>query len=542
MGVRPLLDLESLGRTLLLMVVLALGVVRLVLWIVVLGLPPLRTLLLPPTPTRLGTRPVFAVPVGSSCNWSERRESWNGSSWSYSGWRSSTSSSCSSSSSSNTQSRSSRTSSRTSSSSSSSCCSHLLLLSLVFGPSVSPLLLLPPPPLLLSLVLRFLLLTPPPLLPLSPPLSHTWPSCRSPRARPSSPIPFTDLRTALFCSSPPHLSPSVLPSPPESALTASLSTPATDYYRTYCPVLSRVLASLVTDPRASLSFVSALTAPVTEFASTRCLDYATSLVAAPPTSPLAIGAYTRRSGYIVPLPSLALSLLGPSGGLGDRSTVSVRLLKRHTCTDLGEMRHYLGLQITRDRAARTITLSQSHMVQQVLQQFELQHSTIQRTPLAVDHRLTGPFPDEPFEPSGPYAELVGCLMVGKYLAMTSGMGLVLGGRLDVVLTVHCDSSYADDPETHRSTQGYCFSLGSGAVSCRSTHSSSVSTSTAEAEIYARAMAAQELRWLTFLLTFFCESCRGVDRLVSTLLSPWPTLHTSSPRPCRLVSTRGVVCS
>ncbi|CAI7812660.1 unnamed protein product [Closterium sp. NIES-53] len=156
-------------------------------------------------------------------------------------------------------------------------------------PSVSPLLLLPPPPLLLSLVLRFLLLTPPPLLPLSPPLSHTWPSCRSPRARPSSPIPFTDLRTALFCSSPPHLSPSVLPSPPESALTASLSTPATDYYRTYCPVLSRVLASLVTDPRASLSFVSALTAPVTEFASTRCLDYATSLVAAPPTSPLAIG-------------------------------------------------------------------------------------------------------------------------------------------------------------------------------------------------------------------------------------------------------------
>ncbi|CAI7875886.1 unnamed protein product, partial [Closterium sp. NIES-53] len=37
--------------------------------------------------------------------------------------------------------------------------------------------------------------------------------------------------------------------------------------------------------------------------------------------------------------------------------------KGHTCTELGELRHYLGLQITRDRAARTITLSQSHMVQ-----------------------------------------------------------------------------------------------------------------------------------------------------------------------------------
>ncbi|CAI7922392.1 unnamed protein product [Closterium sp. NIES-54] len=46
--------------------------------------------------------------------------------------------------------------------------------------------------------------------------------------------------------------------------------------------------------------------------------------------------------------------------------VKSELQKRHTCTDLGELRSYLGLQITRDRARRTITLTQSHMVQQVL--------------------------------------------------------------------------------------------------------------------------------------------------------------------------------
>ncbi|CAI7802749.1 unnamed protein product [Closterium sp. NIES-53] len=46
--------------------------------------------------------------------------------------------------------------------------------------------------------------------------------------------------------------------------------------------------------------------------------------------------------------------------------VKSKLQKRHTCTDLGELRSYLGLQITRDRAQRTITLTQSHMVQQVL--------------------------------------------------------------------------------------------------------------------------------------------------------------------------------
>ncbi|CAI7806631.1 unnamed protein product [Closterium sp. NIES-53] len=40
--------------------------------------------------------------------------------------------------------------------------------------------------------------------------------------------------------------------------------------------------------------------------------------------------------------------------------------KRHTSVYLGELRRYLGLQITRDRANRTITLSHSDMVQQEL--------------------------------------------------------------------------------------------------------------------------------------------------------------------------------
>ncbi|CAI7829054.1 unnamed protein product [Closterium sp. NIES-53] len=87
-----------------------------------------------------------------------------------------------------------------------------------------------------------------------------------------------------------------------------------------------------------------------------------------------------------------------------------------------------------------------------------------------------------------------------YLCSTSGMGLVLGGRGDVVLTGHSDASWVDDQATQRSSQGYTFSLGSGSVSWRSTRSSSVLGSSCEAEIYATAMAAQELRLLTYLLT------------------------------------------
>ncbi|CAI7878827.1 unnamed protein product, partial [Closterium sp. NIES-54] len=96
----------------------------------------------------------------------------------------------------------------------------------------------------------------------------------------------------------------------------------------------------------------------------------------------------------------------------------------------------------------------------------------------------------------------------RYLCSTSGLGLVLGGRRPVVLTGHADASLADDQATQRSSQGYTFSLGSGSVSWRSTRSSSVLGSSCEAEIYAGAMAAQELRWLTYLLTDLGEQPRS----------------------------------
>ncbi|CAI7884754.1 unnamed protein product, partial [Closterium sp. NIES-54] len=224
--------------------------------------------------------------------------------------------------------------------------------------------------------------------------------------------------------------------------------------------------------------------------------------------------------------------------------VKSELQKRHTCTDLGELTSYLGLRITRDRAQRTITLTQSHMVHQVLQRFGFTYSSLQSTPLPTGHSLSAPPSDESIEPSGPYPELVGCLMylmtctrpdlayplsllaryvapgrhrkvhwdaamrVLRYLCSTSSMGLVLGGWARVVLTGHADASWVDDLATQQSSQGYTFSLGSGSVSWRSTRTSSVLSSSCEAEIYAGAMAAPELCWLTYLLTDLGEAPRS----------------------------------
>ncbi|CAI7849983.1 unnamed protein product [Closterium sp. NIES-54] len=95
-----------------------------------------------------------------------------------------------------------------------------------------------------------------------------------------------------------------------------------------------------------------------------------------------------------------------------------------------------------------------------------------------------------------------------YVLVTSGMGLVLGGRGPVVLSGDAGASWVDDSATQRSSQGYTFSLGSGSVSWRSTCSSSVLSSSCEVEIYAGAMAALELHWLTYLLTDLGEQPRS----------------------------------
>ncbi|CAI7890803.1 unnamed protein product, partial [Closterium sp. NIES-53] len=113
----------------------------------------------------------------------------------------------------------------------------------------------------------------------------------------------------------------------------------------------------------------------------------------------------------------------------------------------------------------------------VIERSGFQFSSPQPTPLSTSHSLSAPPLDESVEPSGPYPELVGCLI-------TSGMGLMLGGRGPVVLTEHVDASWW------------------------STCSSSVLSSSCEAEIYAGAMAAQELRWLTYLLTDLGEQPRS----------------------------------
>ncbi|CAI7933340.1 unnamed protein product, partial [Closterium sp. NIES-54] len=189
------------------------------------------------------------------------------------------------------------------------------------------------------------------------------------------------------------------------------------------------------------------------------------------------------------------------------------------------------MAITRDRPARTITLSQSHYIGQILEKFEMAQASPVATPLPLGHQLAPP--TSPSSSTRPYAELVGSLMyammctrpdlaypisvrarfvgtsrhtevqwkaakrVLRYLRSTKDHALTLSGSSPPLLSDFSDSSWADSQPDRRSSYGYGFTLGSSLVSWHSTRSSSVSLSTREAELYAGTMAAQESRCLCF---------------------------------------------
>ncbi|CAI7837911.1 unnamed protein product [Closterium sp. NIES-54] len=153
------------------------------------------------------------------------------------------------------------------------------------------------------------------------------------------------------------------------------------------------------------------------------------------------------------------------------------------------------MAITRDRHARTITLSQSHYIGQILEKFEMVQASPMATPLPFGHQLAPP--TSPSSSTRPYAELVGSLMyammctrpdlaypisvlarfvgtgrhtevhwkaakrVLRYLCGTKDHALTLGGPSPPLLLGFNDSSWADTQPDRRSSQGYNFTLGSG---------------------------------------------------------------------------------
>jgi hypothetical protein len=210
-----------------------------------------------------------------------------------------------------------------------------------------------------------------------------------------------------------------------------------------------------------------------------------------------------------------------------------------TISDLGEARFCVGITISRNRANRTISISQTALINRIIQQFGQADTDPISTPMdpLVAQSLTRPSPSDPplsdtatYELARlPYRSLIGSLMylavgtwpdisfavahlcqfldcycrahwnaavcIVRYLKGTQLLALTLGGNPDLELVGFSDSSYAYCPDTARSTMGYCFSVGGAIFSWSYRRQKTVTNSSCEAEYIALSESSREALWL-----------------------------------------------
>jgi len=190
--------------------------------------------------------------------------------------------------------------------------------------------------------------------------------------------------------------------------------------------------------------------------------------------------------------------------------------------DMGEVKDFIGMKVMRNRASKTLTLSNPGHTATLLLEFGMDDARLKNTPMASGVKLTkrgeGLLPE-----SNRYAELVGSLLslsittrpdiafavgvlsrfmscpeedhmraakgVLRCLCGTTRLGVVYSGSEP--LQGFVDADWAGDIDGRRSTTGFVFTYNGGAIAWASKRQSTMATSTAEAEYVAAAMATKE---------------------------------------------------
>jgi hypothetical protein len=86
----------------------------------------------------------------------------------------------------------------------------------------------------------------------------------------------------------------------------------------------------------------------------------------------------------------------------------------------------------------------------------------------------------------------------RYLQGTKDFKLCLGGK-DITLNGYCDADWAGDVNERRSSTGYVFFVGIGAISWNCKRQPTIALSTTEAEYMAATQCTKEAIWLRKLL-------------------------------------------
>lgn len=223
-------------------------------------------------------------------------------------------------------------------------------------------------------------------------------------------------------------------------------------------------------------------------------------------------------------------LLIAGNNVPEMQRVKAEFSKRFKMKDLGDATEFLGLRIARDRNKRTLHLSQTSYIDKVLERFRMSDAKPCATPMEVSKPTLESLDDPPAEV--PYREAVGSLIwlmictrpdigyavgylsqhcekpltshwnavkrVLRYVKGTRTAGLSFSSGPSLHPVGYCDSDWAGCRATRKSTEGYVFLVGGGAVSWRSKKQKVVATSSCEAEYVASFSATKECIWLSRL--------------------------------------------
>ena len=111
------------------------------------------------------------------------------------------------------------------------------------------------------------------------------------------------------------------------------------------------------------------------------------------------------------------------------------MAKRYKLTDLGEINHFLGLHITRDRSKRRLSIDQRHYICTILERFNLTSARPTFTPLAAGTKLVAnQGQDSDADLRKRYQSIVGSLMYA-----------MLGTRPDICFAVNRLSQFGANP-------------------------------------------------------------------------------------------------
>lgn len=203
------------------------------------------------------------------------------------------------------------------------------------------------------------------------------------------------------------------------------------------------------------------------------------------------------------------------------------IAQRFKMKDLGTLKWMLGMQIIRDRKARTLEIRQTAYIDQMLEKFSMADCKPVTTPAdGVLHRLTSGQPNAKYQslvggvlyaamvtrPDIAYAvqalsrhmqasdnghsHMLAAMRVLRYLKGTRMLGIKFGHKTkDTTLIGYSDSDRAGDVDTRRST-----TMAGGAVSWASKLQATVALSSTEAEYIAACAATQEAIVLRQLLS------------------------------------------